>query len=185
MPIDLQPTHLENELVKLVPLKEEDFERLYKVASDPLVWEQHPNKNRYQREVFQNYFKGAIESGGAFLILDKKTGEVIGSSRLYDHKPADKEIEIGYTFISRDHWGGAYNRAVKKLMLDHAFTFADRVIFHIGAQNVRSQKALEKLGGKKTGEIEMEYFGEPKRLNFIYHIHKTDWAAQPATMPGQ
>ncbi len=175
MHFELQPEHLENEFVKLVPLKEEHFEELYKVASDPLIWEQHPNKQRYQREVFQNYFKGAMESGGAFLIIDSKTGEVIGSSRLYDHKPAEKEIEIGYTFLARDHWGGVYNKAVKTLMLDHAFTFANSVIFHVGAENTRSQKAMEKIGGSKTGEIEIEYYGEPKRLNFIYHIQKQDW----------
>lgn len=171
--------HLENEFVKLVPLKEDDFEKLYKVASDPLIWEQHPNMNRYQREVFRNYFKGALESGGAFLIYDNKTGEAIGSSRLYDHDPAERVIEIGYTFLARDHWGSVYNRAVKKLMLDHAFTFVGSVIFHIGAQNIRSQKAMERLGGIKTGEIEMEYYGEPKRLNFIYCIHKEDWVVLP------
>lgn len=66
MVFNIQPSHLQNELIALFPLKEEDFEDLYFVASDPLVWEQHPNKLRYQREVFQNFFKGALLSQGAF-----------------------------------------------------------------------------------------------------------------------
>src|SRR4051812_40419530 len=105
MNFELQPTDLKNEFVTLTPLVQSDFERLYKVASDSLIWEQHPNKNRYQREEFQNYFKGAMESGGAFLIFDTKTGEPIGSSRFYDYNENENTIEIGYTFLARDHWG--------------------------------------------------------------------------------
>ena len=175
MDFELRPTYLQNEFVKLSPLTATDFEKLYKVASDPLIWEQHPNKNRYQREVFETYFTGAMESGGALLIYDNKTGEPIGSSRFYDYDSDKKVIEIGYTFLARDHWGSTYNPAVKALMLDHAFKFVDYVIFHIGAINIRSQKAIEKLGAKKTGEIEMEYYGEEKKLNYIYQIDKQSW----------
>jgi len=175
MSFDLQPNDLKNEFVHLIPLKQEDFERLYEVASDPLIWEQHPNKNRYQRKEFENYFKGAMESGGAFLITDANTGKPIGSSRYYDFNEDEKKIEIGYTFLARDHWGTTYNRAVKKLMLDHAFKYVDHVIFHIGAENIRSQKAIEKLGAKKTGEIEVAYYGEPAKLNCVYQIDKSQW----------
>ena len=182
MNLDLQPAHLKNELVSLSPLAAQDFEKLYAVASDPLIWEQHPNKDRYKREVFQNFFKGAMESGGAFIAFDAKSGQVIGSSRFYEYDKEKKSIAIGYTFLARDHWGGGYNRAMKTLMLDHAFTFVNRAIFHVGAQNLRSQKAMEKLaregsfgGAKKIGELEMEYYGEPERLNFVYEITKTNW----------
>jgi RimJ/RimL family protein N-acetyltransferase len=170
----LQPI-LQNETVILQPLKECDFEALYKVASDPLVWEQHPNKNRYQREVFENFFKGAMESGGAFLAKDAKTGEVIGSSRFYDYHEEKNEILIGYTFLGRKFWGGTYNPAMKQLMLAHAFQFVDAVLFHIGAQNIRSQTAIEKLGAKKTGEEPVAYYGEQNNLNCIYWIEKKDW----------
>lgn len=171
---DLQPT-LQNEFVKLVPLKETDFEILYKAASDPLIWEQHPNKNRWQREVFQNYFKGAMESKGAFLIYDAKTNEVIGSSRFYDHDPEKSEISIGYTFYIRSHWGGKYNPSAKQLMIHHAFQYVNNVIFHIGANNIRSQKAIERLGAVKIDEQEINYFGEDCNLNFIYRIRKADF----------
>lgn len=170
----LQPT-LENEFIKIQPLKKSDFETLYSVACDPLIWEQHPNKDRYKREVFEIFFKGAIESGGAFLVFDKQTGEVIGSSRFYDYSSENKSILIGYTFLARSHWGSKYNPALKNLMIQYAFQFADSVIFHIGANNIRSQKAIEKLGAKKINELEVEYYGEPSKLNFVYEIKKEDW----------
>jgi RimJ/RimL family protein N-acetyltransferase len=174
MTFELQP-HLKNEFVDLTPLEESDFEILYPVAADPLIWEQHPNKDRYKKEVFQNYFTGAMESGGAFLISDAKTGVPIGSSRFYEYDPVIRSIAIGYTFFSRDHWGTTYNKAAKTLMLDHAFKFVDTAIFHIGAKNLRSQKAIERLGAKKLDEIEMNYYGEDRQLNFVYGITKKDW----------
>ena len=174
MYFDLQPT-LENELVKLMPLKEEEFEKLYQVASDPLIWEQHPDRYRYKRDVFERYFRGAIESNGAFILVEKKSGEVIGSSRFYDFDKDKKSITIGYTFLARKYWGITYNRAMKNLMLDHAFKFVEKVIFHIGANNIRSQKAIEKLGLRNLGEVEINYPSEDERLNFIYEMDKSTW----------
>jgi len=148
---------LEDELVSLIPLQESDFEKLYEVASDPLIWEQHPSWDRYKKEVFQDFFKGAMDSKGGYLILEKETGEIIGSSRYYEYDAAEKSIAIGYTFIARKFWGGKYNSAIKKLMIDHAFTFADQVIFHVGMNNIRSQKAVLKLGAVKTGVKDNSY----------------------------
>jgi RimJ/RimL family protein N-acetyltransferase len=170
---NLQPV-LKNDWVMLTPLMEADFEALYRVASDPLVWEQHPNKDRYKKEVFTNFFKGAMESGGAFLIKSAQ-GEVIGCSRYYDLKKETNEILIGYTFFGRNYWGGHYNRAAKSLMINHAFQFVNTVVFHIGAGNIRSQRAIEKLGATKTGEEHVAYYGEPTKLNFVYKIERTNW----------
>lgn len=170
MTFNSQPQHLQNDLIQLVPLQETDFEALYTVASDPLVWEQHPNKFRYQREVFQNFFEGAMQSKGAFLVRDTTTQEVVGSSRFYDFDEKDNSILIGYTFIGRKFWGNGYNAALKKLMLDYAFQFVDVVYFHIGAFNFRSQKAILKIGAQKVGEQEVEYYGEDSKLNYIYQI---------------
>ncbi len=166
---------LENEFVKIQPLRESDFETLYAVASDSLIWEQHPNKDRYKREVFEIFFKGAIESGGAFLVFDKQTGEAIGSSRFYDYCEENKSVLIGYTFFARSHWGSKYNPALKNLMIQYAFQFIDSVIFHIGANNIRSQKAIERLGASKIDEIEVKYYGEESKLNFVYEIKKGYW----------
>lgn len=174
MSFDIQPTHLQNELIQLIPLQENDFEELYTVANDKLLWEQHPNKLRYQRDVFKNYFEGAILSKGAFLIRDSKTNEVVGSSRFYDYNKEEKSILIGYTFIGRKFWGTEHNRALKKLMLDYAFQYVYKVYFHIGAFNFRSQKAIEKIGAIKVDEFEVEYYGEDSKLNFVYLIEKND-----------
>jgi RimJ/RimL family protein N-acetyltransferase len=173
MPFDLQPHHLENDLVQLVPLHAGHFETLYAVANDPLIWEQHPNRDRYKREVFEKFFEGALASGGAFIIFDAQSGQAIGSSRFYDFDEANSEVKIGYTFYARSHWGGGYNPAAKALMLKHAFQFVDTVIFLIGEQKLRSQIAITRLGAEKIGEEMVEYYGETPKLNFVYAIRKT------------
>jgi RimJ/RimL family protein N-acetyltransferase len=150
MPFELQPT-LTGELLELRPLRPGDFEALYAVAADPLIWEQHPASDRWQRNVFEAFFREALESGGAFLVLEKATGRVIGSSRYFGYDEAKSDIEIGWTFLARSHWGGRYNAEMKRLMLAHAFRFVRRVIFLVGPRNVRSQKAMEKVGGRLVG----------------------------------
>jgi RimJ/RimL family protein N-acetyltransferase len=150
MAFDLQPT-LHGELLKLRPLRLEDFQDLYAVASDPLIWEQHPAKDRCQEEVFKAFFREALESGGALIALDCKNDRVIGSSRFHGYNPGKREIEIGWTFLARSYWGGAYNGEMKQLMLKHAFQFVNRVLFFVGTQNFRSQKAVEKIGGVRVG----------------------------------
>lgn len=174
MNFSVQPV-LENEKFQLIPLQQGDFESLYEVASDPEVWEQHPNKDRYKKEVFENFFRGAIESKGAFKIIEKATGDVLGSSRYYDFDEKDNHIFIGYTFYGTKSWGKGINPQVKKLMLDYIFQFVDKVHFHVGKENFRSQKAMERLGGKKIAEEEVAYFAEPTRTNFVYEIKKEDW----------
>jgi RimJ/RimL family protein N-acetyltransferase len=175
MTLNWQPQHLQNELIALFPLQEEDFEDLYAVASDPLVWEQHPNKLRYQRDIFQNFFEGALLSRGAFLIRAITTNEIVGCSRFYDYNESEKSVLIGYTFIGRKFWGKGYNKALKKIMLDYAFQFVNKVYFHIGASNIRSQKAIAKIGAVKVDEFEVEYYGEELKLNFVYVIEKGQW----------
>ncbi len=176
MNFSIQPI-LENQQLALYPLLEGDFEALYSVASDPKVWEQHPNKDRWKREVFQNFFNGAIQSKGAFKIVDKTTGEIIGSTRYYDYNEAENFILIGYTFYGTSSWGKGINPQVKKLMLDYIFQFVPKVQFHIGANNLRSQTAIGRLGAEKIGEEDVAYFGEAPKLNFIYEITKENWIA--------
>ena len=170
--MNLQPTNLKNDLVWLEPLEQRHFDELYLVASDPLIWEQHPNPDRYKLDAFTNYFKGAMESGGAFIIRDASSGIALGSSRYCAYNEANKEIQIGYTFFARSCWGKSINKVVKALMLSHAFNFVDKVAFYVGANNIRSQKAMERIGGIKVREEVVAYFGEPDRLNFRYEINK-------------
>jgi RimJ/RimL family protein N-acetyltransferase len=150
MSFDLQPI-LKGDLLELRPLRAEDFDELYAVAADPLIWEQHPVKERYKEDVFKTFFREALESGGALIALDSKTGRVIGSSRFHGYDQEISEIEIGWTFLSRSRWGGSYNGEMKQLMLRHAFRFVNNVIFLIGAENFRSQRAVEKIGGVRAG----------------------------------
>jgi N-acetyltransferase len=168
---DLQPT-LIGELLELRPLKPKDFDALFCAASDPLIWEQHPESDRHSREVFQTYFDGALESGGAFAIIDRKTGRTIGSSRYWRFDPKQSEIEIGWTFLERQFWGGAYNRELKRLMLEHAFRFVDRVVFVVGENNFRSQKALEKIGATFLRRIEKLDRHQNPQPNLVFRLDR-------------
>jgi RimJ/RimL family protein N-acetyltransferase len=172
--INWQPEILEDNIVKLIPIAESDFENIFKVASDPLIWEQHPTKDRYKREVFQLYFDGAISSKTAFLIIDKSSDKIIGSTRYYDYKPDNSSIAIGFTFLSREYWGGLYNKSSKRLLLDYAFRFVDKVYFHIGATNLRSQLATMKIGAKKVNEVYIDHHGH-NQLHYEYLIQKQEW----------
>ena len=172
--INWQPSHLQDDLVRLQPLTEYDFDSLFQIASDRLIWEQHPAKDRYKKEVLRVYFDDAIASGSAFLIIDKISDAIIGCTRYYDYKPDEKSIAIGFTFLSRNYWGGRYNKSVKKLMLDYAFRFVDNVYFHIGANNIRSQLGTAKLGAVKVGEINRDHSGQSS-LHYEYLIQKEEW----------
>ena len=167
--MDCQPI-LQDDSVILTPLRSDEFEELLSVSSDPLIWAQHPNPDRWQREVFRTYFDGAMASDGAFMIRDKGSGKAIGSTRFYDHDADASEIKIGYTFFSRDHWGRGTNPRVKRLMLDHAFAHVMQVIFHVGADNLRSRIAMQRLGAQLIGELEVAYFGEPPKKNVVFRI---------------
>jgi len=173
MPFDLQPI-LKSEILELRPLRPDDFEELYAVASDPLIWEQHPNSDRYKADVFRKFFDEALESGGALIALDRKDERVIGSSRFHCYDLERSEVEIGWTFLARSHWGGVYNGEMKRLMLSHAFKFVDNVIFMVGSNNLRSQRAVEKIGGVRVG-TRTDPHG---RESFIYRITRAAYSSQ-------
>ena len=172
MTFNIQPNNLKSELIFLRPLLENDFDKLFEIASYPLLWEQHPNKNRYKKEESSTFFKGAMLSKGAFIVIDSATNETIGCSRYYDYNDDENTILIGYTFIGRKYWGKGYNGSLKKVMLNYIFQYVSSVYFHIGNQNFRSQKAIEKIGAQKVGEQEVEYYGESPKMNYIYKINK-------------
>jgi RimJ/RimL family protein N-acetyltransferase len=165
MTFDLQPT-LKGDLLVVWPLRQDDYPTLFKVASDPRLWAQHPASDRYKEEVFRDFFRDAIESGGALIVTDNKDGEVIGSSRYHAYAAENRTIEIGWTFLARAYWGGRYNGEVKWLMLNHAFSCVDSVLFLIGPENIRSQKAVEKIGGVHIGSKP----GGPGGTSLVFEI---------------
>ncbi|HEY2046673.1 MAG TPA: GNAT family N-acetyltransferase [Candidatus Udaeobacter sp.] len=168
---DLQP-HLRGKLIELRPLKPNDWDELFAVASDPLIWEQHPERDRYKEDVFRVFFKEALDSGGAFVIIDRKTQRIIGSTRFYGFDPKKSEIEIGWTFLARRYWGGRYNAEMKRLLLNHAFRFVESVVFFVGEDNVRSQRAMEKIGAIKVGTATRTYGDHPPARNLKYVMRK-------------
>ena len=145
MSLDRQPT-LVGELLELRPLRPDDFEPLYAIASDPLLWEQHPSKDRARKDVFRGWMKEAMDSGGTLTAIERSTGRIVGTSRFHWIDVEQTELEIGWTFIDRSLWGGRYNSEFKRLMLTHAFRSVDHVIFKVHSENLRSQRAVEKLG---------------------------------------
>jgi RimJ/RimL family protein N-acetyltransferase len=147
---ELQPT-LTGQRLALRPLRPDDWDALFAAAADPRIWEQHPETDRYQPDVFRRYFDSGLASGGAFAVIDRETGGVVGSTRYYGYDEAASEIEIGWTFLARQYWGKSYNGEMKSLLLDHAFRFVKRVVFLVGPSNVRSQRAMEKIGGARIG----------------------------------
>jgi RimJ/RimL family protein N-acetyltransferase len=173
MPFELQPI-LKSEILELRPLRADDFKPLYAVASDPLIWEQHPNSDRYKLDVFRKFFDEALQSGGALIALDRKNDQVIGSSRFHCYDLERSEIEIGWTFLARSHWGGVYNGEMKRLMLSHAFKFVDNVIFLVGSNNLRSQRAVAKIGGVRAGS-KIDPHGHE---SFIFRITRSAYSLQ-------
>lgn len=171
MPFDLQPI-LKGQVLKLRPLRAEDFQALYAVASDPLIWEQHPARDRYKEEGFREFFREAMESGGALFAIDVDNGRDTGSSRFDGYDEEKSEIEIGWTFLARSYWGGRYNAEMKRLMLGHAFRFIESVIFLIGPHNLRSQRAVEKIGGVCAGVSE-----KGGRESLVYRITPNSFCA--------
>ncbi len=167
---------LKSDLIELRPLAAEDFDALYAVASDPLIWEQHPASDRCELPVFQKFFRDALVSGGALIAIDPRNGQVIGSSRFHGYDERKREIEIGWTFLARSYWGGRYNGEMKRLMLQHAFQFVDSVVFLVGPQNLRSQRAMEKIGGVRVGS---RRDGEG-RESVVYQITSTAFEARLA-----
>ena len=171
---------LEGERLRLRPLEADDWQALFGVASDPMIWEVHPAHNRWQETIFRAFFEDALEQGGALAVIDKSSGTMTGSSRYQFHDPANGGVvEIGWTFLARSCWGGSYNREMKRLMLAHAFRFVERVVFMVGKGNLRSRRAMEKIGGSLTDYREERIMANGTTHYVCYEITREDFAMGP------
>jgi len=182
---------LEDSSIALRPMLAEDFDALFAVASDPLIWEQHPDRYRYTREVFEKFFTGALQSAGAYCVFDTQSGAMIGSSRYYNLYPEEYEkycaqvqlgstISIGYTFLARTHWGGTYNHSMKRLMINNALQTFDTVVFQVGEQNIRSQTAVQRIGAQRipvTDDLQNDGGGIDTHVVFV--MNKALWKVSP------
>jgi len=181
---DLQPT-LVGPNVIVRPVAPSDWQGMFAAAADPEIWTHHPARDRYMEPVFRRFFEAALASSSALSIIDRRTGAIIGSSRYHGHDPEIGEIEIGWTFLARRWWGGACNAEVKRLMLDHAFSFVDTVVFWVGESNWRSQRAMEKIGGaRRSGVFERSVDGSLRR-NVVFEISKDRYRSPIAAVDGQ
>lgn len=172
--MNLQPT-LENEFIRIRPLEASDLETLFQVAKDPLIWEQHPSHDRWQRTIYEAFFKDSMLSKGALIVINKTNNEVIGSSRFNRIKNVDDALEIGWSFLARTYWGGTFNRYVKSLMMDHAFQFVHNIIFYIGKDNIRSQRAVQKLGGARETGVAFAHLFKEDPNDWTFRISKQNW----------
>ena len=171
---------LDGERLLLRPLVAEDWAALYGVASDPLIWAIHPAHDRWQEAVFRAFFDDALAQGGALAVIDKADGSLIGSSRFQNHDPAEGgRVEIGWTFLARSHWGGGFNAEMKRLMLGHALQAVERVRFVVGAGNLRSRRAMEKIGGRLTGVVEERVMAGQVVPHVWYEVTRESFASGP------
>lgn len=177
--MDRQPV-LEGERLLLRPLSADDWEALFAVASDPEIWAIHPQHDRWQEPVFRAYFADALAQGGALAVIDRTTGAIIGSSRMQGYDPADGgSVEIGWTLLARSHWGGAFNREMKRLMLGHALKFVERVDFRVGEGNLRSRGAMEKIGGRLSDRSDIVDTASGPVRHVVYEITRDSFADGP------
>ena len=172
---------MEDERIRIRPLGAEDYHALFEISSDPLLWEQHPAKERSTPEGFRKWFDDAMATGKALFIEEKSTGKPIGTSRYKEVEDDPETLEIGWTFIARAFWGNGYNGVIKRLMMQHAFTEYQRIFFFVDKQNFRSQKAVEKIGGRRIPESSPVLRQSRAEKSFIYFITKpTDQIGLPA-----
>jgi RimJ/RimL family protein N-acetyltransferase len=177
--MDRQPV-LEGERLLLRPLAPDDWAALFAVASDPDVWAQHPAHDRWQEPVFRAFFADALANEGALVVIEKASGEIVGSSRFQGYDPADGgSVEIGWTFLARRLWGGGYNAEMKRLMLAHALQYVERVLFRVGESNVVSRGAMKNIGGRLTDRTDITVLAGEPILHVVYEIDRASFAQGP------
>ncbi|AKO98421.1 Acetyltransferase [Marinovum algicola DG 898] len=165
---------LTGETLHLRPLRAEDRDGLYRAARDPLIWAGHPARTRHERAVFDPYFEFLRTAGGTLAVTDRRNGAIIGASRFYEVAERPGTMAIGFTFLTRAHWGGAANREMKALMFAHVFRWFDAVWLDIGVDNLRSQRAAEKIGARRMGAARLSIGAQPADY-LCYRMRRQDW----------
>ncbi|MGR3542518.1 MAG: GNAT family N-acetyltransferase [Hasllibacter sp.] len=171
------PRRLEGEALILRPMEAADAGPLAEAIADPLIWEQHPSKERGTPAGARTYADWLAAIGGTMIARRRGSGEVAGASRYYRTEDLPPGAwAIGFTVLVRDLWGGTANREMKALMLPPLFAVSDEVWFHIAPGNLRSQRATAKLGAVRREDAMVDHYAG-KHLSQRWVLHRTDWAA--------
>ncbi|BCM90092.1 virulence protein [Abditibacteriota bacterium] len=155
----LNPITLENEWVRLEPLRLHHLDALWEVGQDPCVWEHFWLQFRVKddMESFIHFYlkREEQQEGLAFAVWDKTHALFVGATTFLDFQPTRRAVEIGSTWLGHASWGSLINPAMKFLMLQHAFESLGlmRVQLKTDIRNLRSQRAMEKLGATREGTL--------------------------------
>lgn len=182
MPIDFRPT-LENEFVILSPLTLENYGKLLDVASQEKLVQYSPSDIETPHAL-RNYVISAMEQSErknsiTFIVFDKVKQLFAGSTRYMNINWKNKVLEIGSTWIGREFQGSGLNTHMKYLMINHAFDIMEfeKIEFRIDERNMRSRKAVEKLGAVLEGTLRKNIYllDGFKRNTCCYGILKEEW----------
>jgi RimJ/RimL family protein N-acetyltransferase len=171
MPFDRQPT-LQGPTLGIRPLQDSDRDAFLAVASDPLIWEEHPESDRAEPDKAQRFFDDALASGGA-VVVTMETGEIIGSSRFEAPDEARGRVLIDHTFLARTHWTQADYTEIKRLLFDHAFTSVETVELRVGVENTRTRGAVEEF----LGGVHVDTIPTPLGEDAVYEVSREAWGA--------
>jgi len=181
--MNLTPVTLEGRYITLEPLAERHARDIYDVMQDEevcryLAWAP-PRRLEETLELIRQ--AGALMARGesiVFVQIWKATGRAIGSTRLLDVRPRDRQVEIGSTFLARDYWRTAANTESKYLFLRHCFETLGcvRVALKTDGRNVRSQEALTRLGAVREGTLRKHMNVRGYQRDTVYFsILDTEW----------
>ncbi|MEK6510864.1 GNAT family N-acetyltransferase [Myroides odoratimimus] len=186
------PTVLEGTTVDLIPLEKGHLEELYQASADKELWRLVPTDCSDRDTFYDNYQNALIarEKGlqYPFVIIDKRTQKIIGSTRFFEMYEADKKLEIGWTWITQEYWGSVVNLECKLLLLTYCFEVlkTNRVQLKTKDTNIRSRKAIEKIGGVFEGILRKDKIQNDgtTRNAAYYSILDDEWGISKEKIQG-
>ena len=178
------PLTLPGKEIELVSLQREHIQELDRLAKDSRIWEFYSINGSDSRKL-----TGSLETAIAereqgtqypFVIVHRQQHNIIGSTRYLDIQPAHRKLEIGWTWLHPDYWGTSVNLACKYALLTHCFETLQtvRVQLKTDENNIRSRKAIQKIGGQLEGIIRNDMIRDngTRRNSAYFGIIAEDWA---------
>lgn len=175
---------LENEIVKLIPMESFHVEGIWEAANEQKIWE-HMSVDLTDKRNVEQYVQDAQEKRAAgtdfaFIVADAKSNEIIGATWFLDISIPHKRVEIGSTWLNPKSWRTNINTNCKLLLFTYCFEElgVNRVQIKTGHENVRSQRAIERIGAVKEGVLRNHMIRKGGRIRHtvMYSITKEDWS---------